>query len=49
MGGKKVTHFAELVRVDDETAAFFGDVLHGRDPGGEVVGVWSDVYSGGKF
>ena len=35
-------YFAELVRVDDETAAFFGYVLHCCCPGGEVVGVGGD-------
>lgn len=38
-------YFAELIRVDDETAAFFRDVLHCCDPGRQVVGVWSDVDS----
>ncbi len=42
---KKRAYFAELIRVDDETAAFFRDVLHCCGPGGQVVGVWSDVDS----
>lgn len=44
--GREEAYFTELIRVDDETAAFFRNVLHGCDPRGEVVGVWGDVDSG---
>lgn len=38
-------YFAELIRVDDETAAFFRDALHCCDIGGQVVGVGGDGVS----